>query len=149
MKVYKHPLGFLRVEFTRDETGADMLHIWDTPYEDDDIHQHTSYFTSTIIEGVMTENLFTYCEDPDGEYERLTAVCYADDEGVYHTNIAPGKIRVTPVLVKTITHYPGETYTRPKDDFHRVTVTEAPLITRRTTGQVVTLEHFILRKAGT
>lgn len=149
MKITQHPNGFLRVEFFKNDTGeSDRLHVWDTPglMDGADIHQHEADFISTIVSGVMQEDLYGYTEDPDGTWERWSVVCYTDDEGKYHVDAGDEKIRVTPVLKETLLHYAGETYKRPAADFHLVTAVEVPLITRGTTGAAYMRRHFFLRE---
>lgn len=150
MKITQHPNGFLRAQLWKLPTGeSERIHIWEEQgWEDGDIHQHSYDFTSTILAGVMQEQLFTYREDPAGEWERCLVACYTDPAGQYRVDFGPERVRVTPVLTETLIHKAGETYERPKADFHLVTVLEAPLITRSTTGPVDTLWHYFLRKTA-
>lgn len=149
MKVTRHPNGFLRVEFFKYATGeSDRLHIWDTPglMEGGDIHQHEADFSSYIVAGVMQEDIYAYQEDPAGEWERWSVVCYTDDRGTYHVDDEPLKVRATPVLLQNITRHAGEVYNRPASDFHLVTALETPLITRSITGPATQRRHYFLRK---
>lgn len=152
MKITQHPNGFLRVEFFKLPTGeSDRIHVWDKPGLMDglDIHQHEADFESRLDSGVMREDLYEYREDPEGQYERWSVVCYTDGEGKYHVDPGPGKIRVTPVLTRTLIHEAGETYTRPAADFHLVTALEVPLVTRSTTGAAYMRRHYFLRRLVT
>lgn len=147
MKIVRHPNGFLRVEFFRKNSGeSDRLHVWDSPGEDSDIHQHSYDFTSEVYSGVMNEELYSYREDPNGAYERWSVICGADEAGVYHVDVAAEKIRVTPVLLDVLTHRAGETYERPAADFHKVIAATTPLITRVSAGPVHERRHFFLRE---
>lgn len=148
MKVTSHPNGFLRVTFSEEADGVhDRLHVWGTPgYEDGDIHQHGSDFTSTIIEGVMREELFEAVDDENGDYERWTVDCWTDDEGAYHVDESAPRVRCRVVLREVVEHFPGETYHRPASDLHKVIALKVPLITRGTTGPKHRWGHSMLRK---
>ena len=148
MKVTSHPNGFRRVTFREEANGVhDRLHVWKTRmYEDGDIPQHPSGFTSTIIEGVMREQLFEAVEDENGDYERWTVNCWTDDEGVYHVDELATRKRCRVVLLKEIEHSEGETYHRPASDLHKVIAEEVPLITWSTTEPKKPGGHFMLRK---
>lgn len=151
MRITQHPAGFLKILFTEQDDGqADRLHIWDAdePAGKLDIHQHRGDITSTIYAGVMREDLYTYHEDPNGTWERWTVTCYTDTNGVYHVDPVE-KIRVTPTLVARLIREPGDTYTRPATDLHRITALETPLITRCTTGPTYMNSHYLLRKLQT
>lgn len=148
MQVIHHPNGFLRVEFSRKPTGeADRLHVWDEPgAQDSDIHQHSYDFTSVVLEGVMREDLYGYREDPDGEWEHWPVICGVGEDGQYRTELGPDPVRVSPVLLATLTHRAGETYVRPAADYHLVTALEVPLVTRVVTGAVADPGHYFMRK---
>jgi hypothetical protein len=148
MKVTSHPNGFLRVTFSEEADGAeDRLHVWDTPgYEDGDIHQHGADFISTIIEGVMKEELYDVFDDENGDYERWTVDCSTDEEGVYHVRESADRVRCRVKLRESIEHLPGDEYERPATDLHKVIAVKVPLITRGRTGPKYVRGHSMLRK---
>jgi hypothetical protein len=148
MKVINHPNGFLRVTFSCDTAGRqDRLHIWDVPgYEDGDIHQHGSDFTSLIIQGVMIEKLYEAVDDEDGDYERWTVECRVDGVGNYHVDEFASRVRCRARLREELTHRPGETYVRTAADLHKVIAVKVPLITRSSVGPKYLYGHSMLRK---
>ena len=122
MKVISHPNGFLRITFSNEADGSqERLHVWDVSgYEDGDIHQHGSDFTSTIIEGVMVEELYEAIDDEDGDYERWTVECRVDDAGNYYVDEFAPRVRCRAQLKELVTHNPGETYVRTASYLHKV-----------------------------
>jgi hypothetical protein len=148
MKVISHPNGFLRVTFSSEADGSqERLHVWDVSgYEDGDIHQHGSDFTSTIIEGVMMEVLYEVVDDEDGDYERWTVDCRVDDAGNYHVDEFAPRVRCRAVLKEELMHNPGETYVRTATYLHKVIAIKVPLITRSSVGPKYLHGHSMLRK---
>ena len=128
MKITSHPNGFLRVTFSEEADGSeDRLHVWGTAgYEDGDIHQHGADFTSTIIEGVMREELYEAVDDESGDYERWTVDCWTDEEGVYHVDESAPRVRCRAVLREVLEHSQGETYHRPASDLNKVIALKVP-----------------------
>jgi len=148
LKLISHPNGFLRVTLSFEADGSqDRLHIWDVcGYEDGDIHQHGSDFSSTIIDGVMMEELYVAVDDEDGDYERWTVDCRVDPEGNYHVDESAPRVRCRALLKEVLMHHPGETYERTASDLHKVTAVKVPLITRNKVGPKYLQGHSMLRK---
>ena len=148
MKITSHPNGFLRVTFSEEADGSeDRLHVWGTAgCEDGDIHQRGSDFTSTIIEGMMREELYEAVNDENGDYERWTVDCWTDDQGAYHVDESAPRVRCRAVLREVLEHSPGETYHRPASDLHKVIALRVPLITRGSAGPKRQRGHSMLRK---
>jgi hypothetical protein len=148
MKVISHPNGFLRVTLSHEADGSqERLHVWGVSgYEDGDIHQHGSDFTSTIIEGVMREELYAMVDDKGGDYERWTVDCWVDDEGNYHVDESAPRVRCRAVLENVLMHHPGETYERTASYLHKVIAVKTPLITRGSVRPKSLQRHSMLRK---
>lgn len=148
MKVISHPNGFLRITFSCGADGSqDRLHVWGVSgYEDGDIHQHGSDFTSKIIEGVMMEELYEVVDDQHGDYERWTVECRVDNTGNYHVDEFAPRVRCRALVKEVLIHKPGETYTRAGSHLHKVIAVKAPLITRSSVGPKYLQGHSMLRK---
>lgn len=149
MKIIQHPNGFLKVTIWEEDDGSSLrLHAWDDHVPGDlDIHQHRAdIITSTVLEGSMNEEIWGYDADPGGEWERLRADCWADDQGNYHVDEHDPRIRCKPHVIQLLTHKAGETYDRPATDLHRIFPVKLPLVTLVRFGPVYQRVHTVIRK---
>jgi hypothetical protein len=146
MKVVQNPNGFLVVTISENSDGsAHRLHVWDKPGGDSDIHQHRADFTSTIIEGEMTEEIYVYEDDPEGDWDRLQANCWSEPSGEYHVDVE-SRARCTVRIDRIETAGPGVIYDRNASELHRVIAVQLPLVTMVDFGPVYQQVHTIIRK---
>lgn len=149
VKVTQHPNGFLKVVIADEADGSSLrFHAWDDHVPDTiDIHQHRGDIEySTVLEGSMNEELWTYADDPGGEWERMQVRCWTDEQGNYHVDEHSPRVRCRPEIAELLTHKAGETYCRPATDLHRVFPVKLPLVTLVRFGKAYNEIHTMIRK---
>ena len=94
----------------------------------------------------MQEEIWTYEDDPAGDWERMQVRCSSDDDGTYHVDERSPRIRTRPVLLDLFTRKAGDTYHRPAGDLHRIFPVRLPLITLVRFGKTYNEIHMMIRK---
>jgi len=146
MKIVHHPNGFLTVRLSEETDGSSVrLHAWDRIHPDCDIHQHRQDFTSTVIAGVMAEEIWEYDEDPAGDHEAMMVNCWAGEDSEYHVDVM-SVARCQPRLMRTEEHKAGETYERDARLFHRIIPVNVPLVTLVRFGPAYQQIHTMIRR---
>ena len=146
MKVTIHPNGFLKVVIADlPDGGADRLHVWDQPHTDSDIHQHRADFTSTVVRGLLVEEIYDWVPDPDGDHDWMRVNCWTDDAGEYHVDVHE-TVRCRVAVARTEIHRAGKTYKRDAHDLHKAIAVEVPLVTMPVFGPVYNQVHTMIRK---
>jgi hypothetical protein len=149
VKIYENPGGFAVVVLYEEEDGSsDRIHAWGDHVPDTiDWHMHRAAIErSEVLEGSVNEQRCTYADDPDGDWERLTADCVgADGTGEYKVEIlAKTRCRIDVYDVRH--HKAGDTYSLPADVLHRVFPVRLPAVTRVRFGPVTNRVHTIVRR---
>ena len=146
MRIYQNPNGFAVVVLHEEEDGsAERIHAWGDHIPDSDIHQHRGDYTADILEGFVNEEIWTYRDDPDGEWERMTVDCIGDDGNGYQVKILD-RTRCSVEVAELIVHRKGSTYERKATDLHRIFPVQLPVVTRVNFGPVYNRIHTMIRK---
>lgn len=148
MKITSHPNGFLKVIAWEEADGSSLrLHAWEEYVPDTtDIHMHRGDFTSHVLEGSMDEEIWTYIDDPAGEWERMQVRCWTDENGTYHVDEHSPRIRCRAEIKELLTRKAGDTYYRPAKDLHRIFPVKLPLVTMVRFGKTYQDIHTLIRK---
>ena len=145
MRIHQNPNGFAVVTLYETEGFSERIHAWGDHVGDSDIHQHRrDIIESTVLEGFFNEEIWTYEDDTDGEWERMTVDCVNDD-GEYRVDVMD-RTRCRVEIADVLVHRQGSTYERKATDLHRVFPVKCPVVTRCTFGPVTNRIHTMIRK---
>jgi len=143
MRIHQNPNGFAVVTLYEEEGFSERIHAWGEHVGDNDIHQHRADFESTVLEGFFNEEIWTYQDDPEGGWERMTVDCINEPE--YRVDVLD-RTRCTVEIAEVLVHRQGTTYARKATDLHRVFPVQLPVVTRVTFGPVANRIHTMIRK---
>lgn len=146
MRVHQNPNGFAVVTLYEAEGFSERIHAWGDHVGDPDIHQHRADFVSTVMEGFFNEEIWTYEDDPEGEWMRMTVDCINNDEnGEYKIKVLD-QARCSVEIAEVLVHRQGSTYERKATDLHRVFPVKCPVVTRVNFGPATNRVHTMIRK---
>lgn len=144
MRIHQNPNGFAVVTLYEAEGFSERIHAWGDHVADSDIHQHRRDYVSTVLEGFFNEEIWTYEDDPDGDWERMTVDCLNNEE-TYKVKVFE-TVRCRVKIAEVLVHREGSTYERKATDLHRVFPVQCPVVTRCTFGPVTNRIHTMIRK---
>lgn len=144
MRIHQNPNGFAVVTLYELEDGSsERIHAWGDHVPDGDIHQHRASFESMVLEGFFNEEIWTYEDDPEGDWERMTVDCI--NEGGYRVDVLD-RTRCRVQIAEVLVHRQGISYERKATDLHRVFPVKLPVVTRVNFGPVTNRIHTMIRK---
>lgn len=147
MRIHENPNGFTVVTlYDGGDLFQDRIHAWGDHVTEPDIHQHRAGFVSTVLEGLFNEEVWTYEDDPEGEWMRMTADCINNDENDEYKVRVLDQARCRVEIAEVLVHRQGSTYERKATDLHRVFPVKCPVVTRVSFGPVTNRVHTIIRK---
>ncbi|MEE4149183.1 hypothetical protein [Pseudomonas viridiflava] len=114
---HRHQLGFLKIVLLAEGAGPSLrVHVWDQKASSlEDIHSHCAIFSSRVVAGGLTENL--YGLSLGANYARFR---YRFDPGMKCSVAAADGLTSVSLLERNI-RLSGDVYTRGPDELHNVT----------------------------
>lgn len=147
VRTYENPNGFTVVTlYDGGDHFQERIHAWGDHVAEPDIHQHRADFVSTVLEGFFNEEVWTYEDDPEGQWMRMTVDCISGEDG-YRVDVLD-KTRCSVEIKEVLVHRQGTSYERSATDLHRVFPVGLPVVTRVNLGPVTNRIHTIIRKIG-
>lgn len=134
-------LGFIQLKLN----DSQRLHFWHPDLtqdvSDEELHDHRYEFTSKLLVGELTHQVFEFVVDPLGDHEMVQVACEPGKE-VDPEPISRGRIHAAGTYVLR----PGSQYTFPPTGFHRTVANRA--VTLLTRGPKVAEFARVIRKLG-